>query len=213
MQSVGVGDGWVADIASRADNERFISEAAGRFGPLTALINNALDTELGGFLDLSEEVFRRSLDSSLVGYFLCGQAAARRMVALGYGRIINVSSGAADRGIQGTAGYAAAKGGVNALTRVMALELAPAGVCVNTLVLGRVPSELWERLKIRGEARDARLRTIPVGRFGDIEDILPMVRYLLSPECAWTTGATFYVDGGSNSAMSGIPLPTGDTDG
>lgn len=192
--------GWVADVSVRQDVERWVGEAEAQLGPITALINNAIDVAPGFFLELSEEAWRRTIDVSLTGYFLCAQAAARRMVPRRYGRIINQSSGAAERGIPRTVSYACAKGGVNSLTRTMAVELAPHGICVNTLTTGPMMTETFATVAKTDEGVEARRRRVPVGRLGEMDDIMPVVRFLISPGAAWTTGGLFHVDGGANNA-------------
>jgi len=192
--------GWVADIADAAAVERWVAEAEEQLGPAVVLINNAIDAAEGFFLSLTEQEWRRTIDVSLTGYFLCAQAAARRMAERGYGRIVNMSSGSAERGIPRTVSYAAAKGGVNSLTRVMAVELAPNGICVNTLTTGPMMTETFAKIANTEEGIEARRRRVPIGRFGEMDDILPLVRFLISPEARWTTGALFHVDGGANNA-------------
>lgn len=192
--------GWLADIAVKADVDRWVDEAEATLGPITALVNNAIAVAEGFFLELSEEGWRRTIDITLTGYFLCAQAAARRMVTRRYGRIINHSSGAAERGIPRTVSYACAKGGVNSLTRTMAVELAQYGIAVNTLTTGPMMTETFAGLAKTDEGLVARRRRVPMGRFGEIDDIMPLVRYLISPGAAWTTGGLFHVDGGANNA-------------
>lgn len=196
----GVCRGSVLDIRDSAGIERWIAEAESDLGPVHALINNAISVAEGSFLSLSEDGWRQTIDVSLTGYFLCAQAAARCMVGRGYGRILNMSSGSAERGIPRTVSYAAAKGGVNSLTRVMAVELAHQGICVNTLTTGPMMTETFAAIAKSEAGIEARRRRVPMGRLGDIEDILPIVRYLISPDARWTTGALFHVDGGANNA-------------
>jgi NAD(P)-dependent dehydrogenase (short-subunit alcohol dehydrogenase family) len=192
--------GWTADISVVDDVARFVSEAEAQLGPAKALVNNALHPVEGFVLDLDVEDWRRTIDVSLTGYFICAQAAGRRMVERGYGRIVNLSSGAAERGIPRTAAYGSAKGGVNSFTRVLAVELASKGVTVNTLTTGPILTEGF-RLLAKDEAGiAARQRRVPVGRLGEAADYMPLLSYLISPEAAWTTGGLFHVDGGANNA-------------
>jgi NAD(P)-dependent dehydrogenase (short-subunit alcohol dehydrogenase family) len=191
---------WTADIAVGADVTRFVEEAESRLGPIDALVNNALHAVEGFVLELSEADWRRAIDVSLTGYFLCAQAAGRRMVQRSYGRIVNFSSGAAERGIPRTAAYGSAKGGVNSFTRVLAVELAASGVTVNTLTTGPIMTEGFRLLAKSEEGIEARRRRIPVGRFGTADDYLPVLEFLISPQAGWTTGGLFHVDGGANNA-------------
>lgn len=197
---VGSCSGWMADIAVRHDVERFVVAAEDELGPADALINNALHAVEGFVLELSEESWRRVIDVSLTGYFLCAQAVARRMVERGYGRIVNMSSGSAERGIPRTAGYAAAKGGVNSFTRVLAVELAARGVTVNTLTTGPIMTEGFRLIAKSEEGIAARRRRVPVGRLGETADFMPLLQFLISRSAQWTSGALFHVDGGANNA-------------
>jgi NAD(P)-dependent dehydrogenase (short-subunit alcohol dehydrogenase family) len=192
--------GWVCDIAVRADVEAFVEAAESALGPVDALINNALHAVEGFVLDLSEADWRRVVDVSLTGYFLCAQTVGRRMVERRYGRILNMSSGAAERGLPRTAAYACAKGGVNSFTRVLAVEFAQYGVTVNTLTVGPILTEGFKLLAKSDAGIEARRRRVPVGRLGEAADYLPMVRLLISREAGWTTGALLHVDGGANNA-------------
>ncbi len=192
--------GWVTDIADAAAVESWVAEAEEQLGPAVVLINNAINAAEGFFLSLTEQEWRRTIDVSLTGYFFCAQTVARRMAGRGYGRIVNMSSGSAERGIPRTVSYAAAKGGVNSLTRVMAVELASSGICVNTLTTGPMMTETFAAIAKTEEGIEARRRRVPIGRLGEMDDVLPLVRFLISPEARWTTGALFHVDGGANNA-------------
>lgn len=196
----GICRSWVGDMSVSDDIELFVREAEQELGPIDALFNNAIDAREGLFLELSEADWRRTIDVSLTGYFLVAQAVARRMVERGYGRIVNMSSGSAERGIPRTGSYASAKGGVNSLTRVMAVELATSGVTVNTLTTGPVETETFAAVAKTAKGVEARRRRVPMGRFGTIDDIVDLARYLISPTSAWTTGGLFHVDGGANNA-------------
>jgi NAD(P)-dependent dehydrogenase (short-subunit alcohol dehydrogenase family) len=198
--AVGVCAGWHADITVAADVDRFVDAAARELGPITALVNNALLAVEGFVLDLAEEDWRRAIDVSLTGYFLCAQRVGRRMRDRGYGRIVNMSSGSAERGIPRTAAYGAAKGGVNSFTRTLAVELAPVGITVNTLTTGPILTEGFKRLAKSDDGIEARRRRVPVGRLGQTPDYMPLLSFLLSPEAEWTTGGLFHVDGGANNA-------------
>jgi NAD(P)-dependent dehydrogenase (short-subunit alcohol dehydrogenase family) len=197
---VGTCQAWHADITSSSDVRAFVDGAERSLGPVTALVNNALHPVEGFMLDLAEEDWRRTIDVSLTGYFLCTQSVGRLMRDRGYGRIVNLSSGSAERGIPRTGAYAAAKGGVNSMTRVLAVELAQWGITVNTLTTGPILTEGFRLLAKDNTGIEARRRRVPVGRLGMTADYMPLLRYLISPESAWTTGALFHVDGGANNA-------------
>jgi 2-hydroxycyclohexanecarboxyl-CoA dehydrogenase len=192
--------GWAVNVADHVAVEAVVGEIENDLGPIAALINNALWVSGEPFLEMPEASFRRTIDSSLIGYFVPSQIVARRMVQRRYGRIVNMSSGSAERGIPRTGGYASAKGGVNALTRVIAVELAQYGVVANILVLGPIATDTGRRLAKTDEGLEARRRRVPMGRLGDPDDYIGAVRYLISPALRWTTGSTLYCDGGANGA-------------
>ena len=200
LREHGPAEGWEIDLANSPGVERFVAAADEWKGPVRALINNVIDARPGPFLELSEADWRRGLDVSLTSYFLCGQRVARLMVDHGGGRIVNMSSGSAERGFPRTTSYACAKGAVNSLTRVMATELAQHGIAVNTLTTGPVMTESFGDIAATADGIEARRRRVPMGRLGEVADVTGLVHYLLSPEAAWTTGALFHVDGGSNNA-------------
>jgi 3-oxoacyl-[acyl-carrier protein] reductase len=192
--------GAVVDISDRAAVEKWVADAEEALGPTTALINNAIDAAEGFFLELEVERWLRTIDTSLTGYFHCAQVVARGMAERGYGRIVNHSSGSAERGFPRTSSYAAAKGGVNALTRTMATELAKYGITVTTLTTGPLMTDTFKEMAKDEAGIQARLRRIPMGRFGEIEDVTALFKLLISEEARWITGGLFHVDGGSNNA-------------
>jgi 2-deoxy-D-gluconate 3-dehydrogenase len=165
-------------------------------GPIDVLVNNA---GLGGnhaALDVTQQDWDEIMDVNLKGLFFCAQAVARRMVARGSGRIVNMSSQASVVGIVDHAVYCASKGGVNQLTRVMALEWSKHGVTVNAVG----PTFIYtpgtaERLD-RSEFRDDVLRRIPANKIGDISDVAGAVIYLASDAAKLVTGSLLLVDGG-----------------
>jgi NAD(P)-dependent dehydrogenase (short-subunit alcohol dehydrogenase family) len=189
-----------ADIADEHDVVRAHHELTEQLGPITCLVNNALYADNRELVDLSVAEWRRCIDVSLTGYFLCSQVAVRSMIEAGYGRIINMSSGSAERGIPGTGAYAAAKGGVNAITRTLAVEVAAHGVTVNTLTLGPVMTAGFAKLAVSDDGVEARRRRVPVGRLGATSDCVRLVELLLDPTSTWITGGLFHVDGGANNA-------------
>src|SRR5688500_15854491 len=157
----------VTDVTDKAAVERLFDETMESFGTVDALVNNAglTDTERH-FLDGNEEWWDRIHAVNLKGSFLCGLRAAKQMAQRGEGVIINVSSGGATRAHRGNAAYDATKGGIEALTRAMAVDLAPYGVRVNGLIPGSIDSRGMspDVKKERGEA-------IPMGRMGEPEEL------------------------------------------
>jgi NAD(P)-dependent dehydrogenase (short-subunit alcohol dehydrogenase family) len=191
----------VCDVASYEDVRASVQRFEAELGPVTALINNALEAERGSVLDLDIRDWRRAIDVCLTGYFTCAQLAAREMVKRNYGSIINMSSGSGERGMPGTAGYASSKGGINALTRVLCVDLAPYGIRANTVTVGPIPTRFFRNfLKDDDQGFKAREARIPLGRFGRPDDAHGIIDFLLSPKSEWTTGGLFHIDGGANNA-------------
>jgi NAD(P)-dependent dehydrogenase (short-subunit alcohol dehydrogenase family) len=173
-----------------------VEAAVDRLGKLDILVNNA---GLGGnhdALDATEEEWDELLDVNLKGLFFCSQAAGRHMVERGYGRIVNMSSQAGSVGIRRHAAYAASKGGVEQLTRVLALEWGPHGVTVNAVAptFVRTPGTA-ERLDRPDFLADVVSR-IPIGRVGTTTEVAAAVLFLASPSAGLVNGAVLAVDGG-----------------
>ena len=127
------------------------------------------------------------------------QAAGAVMVEAGYGRIVSMSSAAGERGGTGRTAYGASKGGVTAMTRVMAMEWAASGVTVNTLAPGAIDTALVQKMH-DAETRRAYLQAIPMGRYGLPEEVAAAAVYLALPQSSYITGIALPVDGGFMSS-------------
>jgi NAD(P)-dependent dehydrogenase (short-subunit alcohol dehydrogenase family) len=184
------------DMRSIASIRECVSRAETHFGRLDVLVNNAGVGANHPALDVTESDWDELMDVNLKGLFFCAQAAARGMISRGFGRIINISSQAGSVGIVDHAVYCASKGGVNQLTRVMALEWSKFGVTVNAVA----PTFIYtpgtaERLD-NPAYRENVLRRIPAGRIGDIADVAGAVIYLASDAAKLVSGTCLPVDGG-----------------
>jgi len=167
-----------------------------RHGRIDVLVNNAgVGTNHDG-LDVTEAEWDELLDVNLKGLFFACQAAGRHMVPAGYGRIVNMSSQAGHVGIRRHAGYSASKGGVELLTKVLALEWGPHGVTVNTVAptFVRTPGTA-ERLD-RPEFLQDVLTRIPIGRVGTTSEVAAAVIFLASESAGLVNGTRLVVDGG-----------------
>jgi NAD(P)-dependent dehydrogenase (short-subunit alcohol dehydrogenase family) len=196
-----------ADISVKAEVDRAAAEIKRRIGPIYALVNNAFWVQRGGILDTTEEVWHRTIEVGLSGYFYCTQAAAPQMIEQKGGSIVNMSAGIADRGIPSTMAYAASKGGVNALSRSTAVELARYGIRSNLVTIGPVRTAAFDTMADTPEQVAARINRVPLGRLGTPEDCAAMVAFLVSEQATWITGGLFHVDGGANNAMLVLSVP------
>ena len=190
------GLGIQCDVASADDVERAFDACLEHFGRLDILVNNAavVAPAVKHFLELDEATWDLVLDANLKGHFLCTVRAARHMVEQGAGVIINTSSGGASRAHRGMVAYDSAKGGVEAFTRAVALDLAPYGVRCVCIVPGLMESSST------GPAAEERARataaTVPLGRQGTGADIAGAAVFLASEDASYLTGSCLYVDGG-----------------
>ncbi len=191
----------IACDVTRADEvERLAARALAEAGPVTGVVNCAGIYPVTPFLDLPVEEWDRVLGVNLRGPFLVTQAVARRMIAAGVGgSVVNISSTASRLARPGIAHYGASKAGLNQLTAVMAVELAPHRIRVNAILPGVIATE-----RVAAAARDAagqaehaaKLARIPLGRVGDPADVVALALFLLSPASGYCTGGLYPVDGG-----------------
>ena len=193
----GGGAAFVAcDTGDGAQARALIERTVSRLGRIDVLVNNAGIFTIADFLDVTEEDFDRVLRVNLKGYFLVGQAAARAMVDAGGGSIVNMSSVNGTMAIDSIAPYVVSKGGVNQLTSVMALALAPRGVRVNAIGPGTILTEMSGALLTDEAARKRVLSRTPMGRIGRPEEIAGIAVFLASDDSSYVTGQVIYADGG-----------------
>lgn len=187
------------DIRVPKEVQAMIDYSRDVFGPAHILINNAGLGAQKHFLDTPLETLHTMLEVNVVGTFLCAQAAARDMVTLGGGRIVNFSSHSGQLGSSGRAAYAAAKGGVIAMTRVMAVDLAQYGITVNAVAPGPIDVPR-SRGQHTAERREAWQRAVPLGRYGEPDEVAAVAVFLASDDASYINGQTIAVDGGFTAA-------------
>jgi NAD(P)-dependent dehydrogenase (short-subunit alcohol dehydrogenase family) len=206
-----------ADVGDAGDARRLVEETCRIFGSLDILVSNAGIIHGADFLELAEADFDRVLRVNLKGAFLVGQAAARRMVAQvkagrAPGAIINMSSINAVVAIPNQAPYCVSKGGIDQLTKVMALALAPSGIRVNAIGPGSIMTDILKAVATDREAKARILARTPLGRIGDPDEIAAVAVFLASAEASYVTGQTIYADGGRLGLNYTVPIADGALD-
>ncbi|WP_323029869.1 SDR family NAD(P)-dependent oxidoreductase [Castellaniella sp.] len=190
--------GLACDVAAETDVAQAIALVLERFGQIDALVNNAgIGDQAAPTIEQSAEAFDRVLQIHLRGTFLMCRAVAGHMLARKQGAIVNLSSIAGMAGIPGRNAYAAAKGGITAMTRSMACEWARDGIRVNAVAPGYTRTALVETLEA-SQALDTRsisART-PMGRLARPEEIAAVIAFLASDRASYVTGTTIHADGG-----------------
>jgi 3-oxoacyl-[acyl-carrier protein] reductase len=184
------------NVALKADAERIIQAAAQNFGRVDILVNNAGVTKPAMLTKMTEEQWNEVVDIHLKGPFLCTQSASKYMIEHKYGRIINVTSVAGLVGTKGQINYSSAKGGVIALTKSAARELADYGITVNVILLGIVSTEMTEKIRTDPKLQEIYLRRILLNHFAEPEEIVPAFVFFASDDSRYITGQLLCVDGG-----------------
>ena len=196
-----------ADVGDARDAAALVEAAVGWGGRLDVLVNNAGIIRTADFLEISEADFDAVLRVNLKGAFLVGQAAARAMVAGGRGgAIVNMSSINAVLAIANQVPYAVSKGGLNQLTKVMALSLADKGIRVNGIGPGSIMTEMLGVVMADEAARRRILSRTPAGRCGEPEEIARLALFLASDDASYITGQTVYADGGRMALNYTVPV-------
>lgn len=184
------------DVADRASIEAALDRTLAAFGKVDILVNCAGKTRRTPTLDLSEAEWQDILDTNTTGTLRACQVFGRHMVERQYGRIINIASIGSFVALHEVAAYTASKAAVAALTKSLAIEWAPHGVCVNAIAPGVFPTALnRELLEGTDRGRELRLRT-PMRRFGRVEELAGAAVFLASDAASFVTGHLLVVDGG-----------------
>jgi NAD(P)-dependent dehydrogenase (short-subunit alcohol dehydrogenase family) len=196
------------DVSDSLDVQTAVSRAVERHGCIDVLVNNAGIFKAADFLDVTEEDFDAVVNVNLKGSFLMGQAVARQMVQQGTGgSIVNMSSVNGVLAIPNIASYNVTKGGINQLTRVMALALVDHGIRVNAVAPGTIATELATKAVLTSE--DARLRILgrtPMKRLGEPAEVADVVAWLASDAASYVTGEIVTVDGGRMTLNYTVPV-------
>ena len=182
------------DVSSSEDVEALMKGVGEAFGPVEILVNNAGTTRDNILLRMKDEEFEEVLATNLKGTYLCTRAVLRGMVRARWGRIVNISSVVGLVGNAGQANYAASKAGMIGFTKSVAREVAGRGITANAVAPGYVETELTGVLP--ENVKEQILGQVPVGRFGEPEEIAEVVVFLAGERAAYVTGQTIAVDGG-----------------
>jgi 2-hydroxycyclohexanecarboxyl-CoA dehydrogenase len=190
--------GIVADVTDRSAVDAAFASTVDRFGPVQILVTSAGICPFAPFADVTIDQWHLALDVNLTGAFHCCQAALPSMVAAGWGRLILISSSSAQRGAVRAPHYAAAKGGVIALAKSLAMAYASHGITVNDIPPSGIETPMQHAGQAAGSlpSNEVMAGAIPVGHLGTPDDIAAAVAFLASDEAGFITGQTLGVNGG-----------------
>lgn len=194
------------DVGIRSDVERLFRGILDTHGRLDLLVNNAaLANPVAHFLELDPERWDEVMRSNLTSFYLCTRFAADAMARAGHGCIVNLSSFGAFQAHRSLVGYDTAKGAIEAMTRAVALDLAPFGIRVNAVAPGSIATETTGSTP---EAMQRRGSLVPLGRVGEPSEVAEAVAFLASDRAAYITGQTLVVDGGALAQLRPPALDT-----
>ncbi|MBI5633734.1 MAG: 3-oxoacyl-[acyl-carrier-protein] reductase [Nitrospirae bacterium] len=182
------------DVSKAAEVAGVFDETVKDFGRVDILVNNAGITRDGLLLRMKEEDWDLVLGINLKGVFLCTKEAVKVMVKQRYGRIINIASVVAFMGNPGQANYSASKAGIIGLTKTTAREYANRGITANAVAPGFISTAMTDALS--ENIRQEMLKSIPIGKFGSVDDVASAVAFFAAPENGYITGQVIHVNGG-----------------
>lgn len=195
------------DVGDKAQVDTLVAKAMLEYGRIDVLVNNAGIFKAADFLDVTESDFDAVLRVNLKGSFLVGQAVAREMAKVKKGAIVNMSSVNGTLAIPNIASYNVSKGGINQLTRVMALALADHGIRVNAVAPGTIATELAAKAVLTSEeAKKKIMMRTPMKRLGEPAEIADVVAWLASDAASYVTGEIVVVDGGRMTLNYTVPV-------
>ncbi len=195
------------DVGDKTQVDALVAAALLKHGRIDVLVNNAGIFKAADFLDITEADFDAVIRVNIKGSFLMGQAVARVMAAQGSGNIVNMSSVNAVLTIPTIASYNVSKGGINQLTRVMALALADKGIRVNAVAPGTIATELAAKAVLTSDEAKAKIMSrTPMKRLGQPSEIADVVAWLVSDAASYVTGEIVTVDGGRMTLNYTVPI-------
>lgn len=185
---------YQCNVSDYAQTENMVKDLVKSYGHVDVLVNNAGITRDGLIMKMSEEDFDAVIETNLKGCFNTIRHLSRQMLKQRSGKIINIASVSGVLGNVGQANYAASKAGIIGLTKTMARELASRGITVNAIAPGFIHTEMTEVLS--DAVKESAVAQIPLGKFGETEDIAEMAAFLASDKAKYITGQVIHVDGG-----------------
>ena len=188
------GEGLVLEVREAAQVDALVAQVEKQFGTPTILVNNAGITRDNLAMRMKDEDWDAVIDTNLKAVFRLSKAVMRGMMKARQGRIINVTSVVGHAGNPGQANYCAAKAGVAGMSRSLARELGSRGITVNCVAPGFIDTDMTRALE--DSQRQSLVANVPLGRFGQPEDVAAAVAFLASPRAAYVTGTTLHVNGG-----------------
>lgn len=185
-----------SDVLDRQSLQDLLEAALTKFGKVDILVNAAGRTRRTPFLEVTEREWHKILETNLTGAYRVSQIFGRHMVERKYGRIINIASLTSFVGLYEVAAYGASKSGLASLTRTLAVEWAPHGVCVNAIMPGVFRTAMNEKLLDGTSRGEEFLMRTPMRRFGRVEELVGSAIFLASEAASFITGTILQVDGG-----------------
>jgi len=184
------------DVSRRADVEHLTAETLRKFGEIDVLVNNAAILVRKSFMEMTEEDLDLPMEVNYKGTYLCCQHIGRHMIERRKGRVVNIASVAAIRGVPQLSGYSASKGAVLQLTRTLAIEWAPHNVLVNAICPGPFQTPINDDVVKNPQMSQEVVNRVPLARWGRPEELSGAVIFLASEAASFVTGSTIVVDGG-----------------
>jgi len=202
MAAGGVAKAIQCDVSKYAEAQKVVEDVEKEWGAVNILVNSAGIVKDGLFVRMEPDEWNAVIETNLNGTFNFCRAVAFAMVRARKGRIINISSIAADSHNPGQANYSASKGAINSFTRALAVEVAGRGVTVNAIAPGFIETDM--SAAVRNKAGDIITKMIPMKRLGQAEDIAKVAVFLASADSAYMTGQILKVDGGLSLGAVGM---------
>ena len=187
-------EGYVLDLSSKESIEEFWSSLEESGKDISVLVNNAGITRDNIVLRMSDEEWEDIMSVHLYGTFQLSKKALKMMLKSKWGRIINISSASASIGNRGQSNYAAAKAGVEAFTKSLAKEVGKRDITINAVAPGFISTDMTKNND--GVNSEYLIKEIPLGRFGEPEEVASLVYFLCSPDSSYITGQTIHINGG-----------------